>query len=436
MMKLSLFQGILLGFFALAAVVGVFVFATYQNSGGSGADVGHVTIWGTLPKDQIDQVLVTAGQTNQAFNDVIYSQKTLATFDTDLISAIAEGRAPDLILIPQEYLLPLSKILSVIPSASVSQRAFKDTFAAGGELYLSPTQGGSYGIPLLVDPLVLFTNRSILASNGIATVPATWEAVTGLVPKVAVKSPTGAISRSLIALGTYANVRNARGILSTLFLQAGVPMTTISTNGYRRADLGTSYQEGTPPGPAVARFYTQFADPSKVSYTWNTSLPDSQQAFLLGDLALYLGYASEATYLKDANPNLDFDIAPVPQIATGSTKTTYGIIYSLAVPKSSPNPTGATIVAAALSGLANDGLAASVTHMAPADRDLLAAPPSDPIAAVAYSSALYAKGWLSPTPRDTDIVFSAMINNVISGRLTLEAALTTAENALSVLIQQ
>jgi hypothetical protein len=46
--------------------------------------------------------------------------------------------------------------------------------------------------------------------------------------------------------------------------------------------------------------------------------------------------------------------------------------------------------------------AAANTGLAPATLGQLAAPPADPAAAVAYAEALYAHGWLSPLPADTD----------------------------------
>jgi ABC-type glycerol-3-phosphate transport system substrate-binding protein len=260
--------------------------------------------------------------------------------------------------------------------------------------------------------------------------------LTGLVPRVATKSPAGNINQALIALGTYTNVRNARGILSTLFIQAGVPISTISSTGVRRANLGTSPAQGTPPGQSVLRFYTQFADPTKISYTWNSSLPNSQQRFLTGDSALYLGYVSEAAYFKQANPNLDFDVSPVPQLATSAAKSTYGLIYAFAIPRGSGNPTGAFNAAAALTSPAVNRAAATAATMAPAGRLTLATPPSEAVSSVAYSSALYTTGWLSPAPGDTDTIFSAMITNVITGRLTIDAALSSAESALSALLQQ
>ena len=106
------------------------------------------------------------------------------------------------------------------------------------------------------------------------------------------------------------------------------------------------------------------------------------------------------------------------------------------IPRGAKNPAGAYQVAALLSGSAEQSVATSFTGLAPANLNVLATAPADPVAAVAYAEALYTRGWMSPAPSDTDAVFSGMINNVISGRLTLEAALAEAERALSALLQQ
>ena len=57
-------------------------------------------------------------------------------------------------------------------------------------------------------------------------------------------------------------------------------------------------------------------------------------------------------------------------------------------------------------------------------------------ATVAYQSALYAKGWLSPQPSATDSIFSIMIENVISGRSNLDTSLSSAETSLLTLINK
>jgi len=61
-MKVSLFQGVLIGTFGLAAVIGIFVFATYtsNNSSDSAATtIGAVKIWGTLPQADVRSALAT-----------------------------------------------------------------------------------------------------------------------------------------------------------------------------------------------------------------------------------------------------------------------------------------------------------------------------------------------------------------------------------------
>lgn len=433
-MKISLFQGILYGIFGIAALIGLFVFATHTSKTNK-STVGTVVVWGTLPKEGIQAALITLMKTDMDLKNVSYIEKNSTTLTSDISAAIATGNAPDAILASQEELYTLVKFISPTPLTTLPSRTFINTFAEGGGIFTVPNGGGYYGTPFLIDPLVLFSNRSILASSGIARPPATWEALTGLVPNVALLTPSRQITRGLIALGTYDNVRNARGILSSLFFQTGVPVSSYSNNGVLTANLGIS-SGAELRGQAVLGFYTQFADPSKVSYTWNTSLADSEQMFLNGDLALYIGYASEARFLKVANPNLDFDVAPLPQPSTATVKSVYGLIYAFMIPRGAKNAEGAYQAAALLANSAEQAVVADATGLAPATLSQLAIAPSDPVATVAYLEALYTKGWLSPTSANTDSVFSSMIGSVIAGRLNLEAALALAERSLSSLLQQ
>lgn len=420
--------------FGIGALVGLFAFATYSSTGSGSTGVGAVTVWGVLPKEEAQAAFAAAAQIDKSLKDVTYVEHDPATLRGDLAAAIATGNPPDLLLISQEELLSVRPLIDEIPVATLSARTYQTTFVSEASLFQTST--GTYGVPFLVDPLLLFYNRSLLASNGIATAPTTWEALTGLVSKLATVTSSGKLSRALIALGTYDNVHDARGILSALFLQTGVPLSAVGSSGLLTASLGNeSTSAGVPPGEAVVRFYTQFADPSKVSYTWDASLPDSQQAFLAGDVGLYLGYASEAPFLKEANPNLVFDVAPLPQPATATGKVTYGLTYAFALVHGAKNASGGYQAAALLSNTAEQQAAAALTGLAPASLAALSAVPQDTTLAVAYSSALYTSGWLSPAPADTDQVFSSMIANVISGRLTIQAALAAARQSLNALLQ-
>lgn len=435
-MKITLFKGILLGVFGLAALIGLFVFATYSGKSTGTDSIGRVVIWGVLPAQDMQSLLVAATQNDQSFKDVTYKEKNPTTLVSELATAIATGGAPDLILASQEQLKALSKFISPIPLATLPARTFANAFVQEGGLFTAPAGQGYYGVPFLVDPLVLYFNRAILASSGIGKPPATWESLVGLVPNVAKLTSSRQVTRALVALGTYDNVKNARGTLSTLFLQQGVGISAYSPNGSLVADLGRTTADGSSAGQAVLGFYTQFADPAKVSYTWNGSLPVSEQAFLAGDLALYFGYVSEARFLKSANPNLNFDVAPVPQPATARTKAVHALLYAFMIPRGATNAAGAYRVAVLFSGADAQAAAASATGLAPASLTALGTPSEDPILTVAYGEVLYAKGWLSPEPADTNRVFSGMIGSVITGRSTLETALGNAENSLTALLQQ
>ena len=435
-MKLSLFQSIIMAIFGLGALIGLFVFATYSGKNNGSNTIGTVIVWGTLPQDDMKSVIAGITQIDQSLKSFTYIEKDEATLPADLASAIATGSSPDLVLASQEELLSLTKYLSPIPPASLPARTFQNSFAEGANIVTVPGGGGYWGIPFLIDPLALFSNRRILSSSGIARPPSTWEALTGLVPVVVQFSPTRQIQRGLIALGSYDNVRDARGVLSTLFLQTNVPITGYASSGLLVADLGAKQTSGVPMGQAVTRFYTQFADPTKVSYTWNAALQNSEQAFLAGDLALSLGYVSRARFLKTANPNLDFDVAPAPQPATAVSKTVYGLIYTFMAVRGAKNPSGAYQAAVLFSNPAEQAIAAANTGLAPASLTELSRSSPDPILAVAYAEALYTRGWLSPAPSLVDPIFSGMINNVISGRTTLDTALGIAERSLSALLMQ
>lgn len=435
-MKISLFQIVFMAVFGISAMIGLYVFATHtSNNTNKSTDIGTVIIWGTLPKADMQNALTVLRETNQVLKDVSYVQKSKATLTADLTSAIATGEAPDLVLASQEELLSLQKFIMPIPASTLPASTFTSTFIKEGDLFALADGSGYYGLPFLVDPLVLYSNRSILSSGGIAKPPTTWEALTGLVPHVAVITPAKQITRGLIALGTYGNVHSARAILSSIFLQAGVPMSGYA-NGSLVANLSGSGTNNSSPGQATLSFYTQFADPSKVSYTWNTSLPDSQQAFQNGDLALYLGFASEARYFATANPNLDYTVTPLPQPATATTKSAYALLYAFMIPRGAKNSSGAYQVAALLTNSAEQTTAASYTGLAPATLNLLGTKQNDPVAEVAYAEALYARGWLSPAPLDTDQVFSNMITSVVTGRSNVETTLSSGESALSALLQK
>lgn len=430
MANLKPFQVIIMGVFGFIALLGLFLFANFQGFSSGAAQVGTVSIWGTLPADKMSMALIAFREAHQEYSKVTYTARPQESFDADLAEAIATGQGPDLIILTQEDLLAAEAKLSPIPSSDFSERDFRDNYLPIHELYL--IQGGTYAIPFLVDPLVLYYNRPILASSGAARPPATWEAVTGLAATVNQQTDAQTVTRSLIALGTYENVENARAILSLLFLQAGYGISERTATGVR-SSLGDSKDDvfGMTPSESALNFYTEFANPGKTVYSWNRSLPNSRQAFVAGDLALYLGFASERAELAAANPNLDFDMSAAPAPGTNATRTTYGRAYAFAIPRATQNADGALTVALTLSDQDSGPLFARAFGMVPAHRGALSPLAGDLYEPVYYPEALVARGWLSPAPIDTDRIFATMVGNVLSGREGISNAITTTNESLN-----
>ena len=425
---MSTFQIVFLVGFGIAALVGLLVFATTSGSN-STAKIGSVVIWGTLPQDTITAEISTLNSADRSYGKVSYVQKQPDTFDSDLANAIASGNGPDMILITQEQLLTEQGKINLIPFSSISQRTYLNTYLPEDQLYLTST--GTYGVPYVLDPLVLYYNQTLFSQAGIANVPASWEAVTGLAPSLTHSTLTQPLAQSSIPFGTYSNVENARAILSLLFLQSGSTITQSSNLGVRSTlDQTDTSVTGVSPLEATLNFYTQFADPSRTVYSWNSSFPSARAAFLAGNLAMYIGFASEEPGLKAANPNLSFDMAPIPQPQTAATKADYGLAYAFAIPKASRNATGAYLTALALGDSKYLPATAQALSMAPANRSLLTPSQSDQFGPVFYPEALVSSGWLSPSPATTDSIFSAMITNITSGRYLAGPALNVAAQAL------
>ncbi|MDR3548862.1 MAG: extracellular solute-binding protein [Candidatus Pacebacteria bacterium] len=423
------FQVIIIIIFALLAFIGLYLFSTFSGFGNTSNKIGSVAIWGTLPASAVQEELNTLTSGNKEYSKVTYIQKSAASFDQDLSDAIASGSGPDMIIISQEQLLDETNKLNVIPFSSLPQRTFINTYLPEYTLYLNSS--GTFGIPYVLDPLVLYYNKSITLGSGVASAPKTWETITGLAPTLTKVNPDQSIAQSTIDFGQYNNVDNARGILSLLFLQSGASITTSNANGVR-SSLATSNQnaDGTSAATSALSFYTQFADPTRTVYSWNASFDEARNVFIAGNLAFYVGYASEEAQLKAANPNLNFDMAQIPQPQTSAYASDYALAYAFAIPKASKNPTGAYETAIALTGKDVLPTAAQALGMAPAVSSLLVVSPTDLYAPVFYPEALISEGWLSPSPGTTDGIFSAMISNVTSGRYQARDAITMASQAL------
>ena len=427
------FQVVLFGLFIALGVGGILVFATFKGFGQSANPYGNkVVVWGTFDVGVFASTINALSQTDAHFKVVSYVQKDPRSFETDLVNALAEGNGPDAVLLPQDLLLTERGKISPIPYTQLAQRTFKDTYIDGAEIFL--LHDGVYALPIAVDPLVMYWNRDIFASKGLSQPPRTWEELLSTtVPTIVEKTFNLDITRAAVAFGEYVNVHNAKDILALLFTQAGSPMI-VDTGTQISVELNRGDGNVIAPATAGLDFYTLFSNPGKAVYTWNRSIPEDRTQFLAGDLALYLGFASEASGLRNGNPNFNFDIAEIPQGADAHTKKGFGRFYGLARMRNSPNPVGTLNALNVLVSQSQVEQYAATFGLGPVHRASYTTSPSDPFVTVVRRASLVARGWLDPNPQTTGGIFKQMIEDVSSGRQVSVKAVSDAEQRLRQLI--
>lgn len=418
--KISIFQIALIAAFVIAAIGGLILFAGYKGS--SDADnLPTAEIWGVIPESQI--VAVKEALRNDKTFKINYTEKRPEFFYNNLIEALAAGNGPDLIIIPENLLLKLRSKIFTIPLESMSERVFRDTYLDAGELFL--TADGVVALPFSVDPLIMYWNRDTFASAGLAKPPVIWDEFIPLAQTLTEKDLNGNVFRSAVALGEFDNIANAKEILSALFLQVGAPPLAASGGAASANNAG---------GISALNFYSQFSNPLGLTYSWNKSLPNSRNAFLAGDLAIYFGFASELNELRARNPNLYFDVAALPQPKGAKKSVTFGKLYGAAILKSSKDVANSARTAFLLT--ANQALKAfsQKSGLPPVRRDLLSKKPTDAYGALFYDAALKSRGWLDPDYRATATAFKEMIESVSSGKARPSEAVGKMEQEINKLL--
>jgi len=345
MPTLSVFQTVLLAIFGALAVSGVLIFALVVGGGG-GNTIGPITIWGTLEESAFRAVIRQLAEEDERLAQVSYVEKDAEGYVALLTEALAENTGPDLFLLRQDYAVRDAGKVFPIPFDSFSETQFRNTFIEAADPYLSPN--GVLAIPILADPLVLYWNRDMFSSAGYANPPRYWDELDGMSQNITKKNDAGQILKSTVSFGEYRNVNNAKDILATLILQAGSPITAKDSTGQLVSALQPGSGGGAQATEAALRFYTEFADPSKARYSWSRALPESRSAFASGDLALYIGFASEKPIIARMNPNLNFAAAPLPQARSADHAINTARVYALATSKTAQNPSGAFLIASLL----------------------------------------------------------------------------------------
>jgi len=424
---MSTFKIAVVAIFSVSIVFGIALFALSRNS--SSEVRANLVVWGTVPANVFKTAYDASSIKSNKNVTVKYEEKSVASFDTEFIEALADGAGPDLVILREDFLYKHRNRFFMIPYTSFSERSFKDRFIEQAEMFL--TAEGILAFPFIVDPLVLYWNRDLFSNSTIPLPPQYWDELNGLVPKLTKKDTSGSILQSTIAFGEYRNVTNAKEILSMLLFQAGTPIVG-RTNSGMISVLNESFGYPVVPSQSAINFYTQFSNPTAPVYSWNRSLPTSINMFLSGNSSMYIGFASEIAGIQQRNSNLNFDVTLVPQIRNAPKKVVFGHMYALAVIKQSKQITASFTLLGALTEVAAAKALEPVTNLPPVRRDMLAQKPTDAFREVFYTSAVISKSWMDPDPAMTSISFRDLVESVTSGRARLTEALGRLSDELNI----
>ena len=415
-MKLRPFELGLVVFFGILAVVALILLRAYSPDPDTDtvAISGPVSIWGVLPEEAFKNLLLELSTVDKTYSQITYYHITPEDFDNRFITALADQSSPDLLLISHESLVKHRGRLAPYPYAVYPLRDFRNAYLDGAEIFA--LSDGIYAAPLMVDPLMLFWNRNIFATNNFLKAPATWEELVGdLVPQLTQRDQNRNVTRATVALGEYRNIKNAFPIISLLTMQSGSLLTAEA--GSYNLRLNQRPNSNEQPFTNAVTFYSNFNQRSNSLYTWDQSLPLDSDQFISEDLAMYFGFASEGREIAARNPNLAFDTAEVPQSSASNLRRTYGRFYGLVMPKQAQNKAGAEALMNIFYSDTNLVRKLADSYgMVTLQRSEVAKGSNDIYGSQAYLAAPTARGWLNPDRQKVDNIFIQMVEEINSNR--------------------
>lgn len=298
-----------------------------------------ITYWRVFDgPDAFDEVIAKY-KSLHPFVTIDYRKLRYSEYETELLNALAEDRGPDVFSIHNTWVRKYQSKLAPMPDTitmaypvtsgsfkketiiesrttkSISIKELKDSFVDVVAQDVVLDDGKIYGLPLSVDTLAMFYNKDLFNNAGISQTPVYWnKEFISDVKKLTKQDSKKGLIQSGAALGGSKNINRYGDILAVLMMQSGATM--MSDSGQVLFHTTPSFANNTnySPGVDALRFYTDFADPVKESYSWSSELSNSLDLFISGNLAIMFSYSYDVETIKAQAPKLNFSVAKLPQI--------------------------------------------------------------------------------------------------------------------------
>lgn len=253
-----------------------------------------LTYWGLWENEQILTPVIAEYKKTHPKIEIVYSKQSPKQYRERLQAALARGDGPDIFRFHNTWVPMLKDDLAPAGKTGYTAGEFQQIFypVATSDLVIG---GKVYGAPLMFDGLGLYYNEDLVRAAGV-TPPTTWEEFRQAALTLTVRDSEGHIITAGAALGTAGNIEHFSEILGVMMLQNGVNL---------KNPVSKEAQD-------ALSFYRLFAE--KPNNVWDETLDNSILAFAGGRVAMIFAPSWQVFTIKEINPDLKFQIIPIPQL--------------------------------------------------------------------------------------------------------------------------
>jgi multiple sugar transport system substrate-binding protein len=287
----------------ILAILGLLIFKIILPRLGGRTNV-PVTLnyWGLWEDTGIMQGVIDEFETKNPNIKINYVVNQKNDYRTRLIGRLAktgtDNSVPDIYRIHSSWLPMFDDYLASVPTSSVKTIQLDTDYY---DVYKKDlmVKGSFKAVPLMFDSLMLFYNKDLLDAAG-KDLPKSWVGLEATAKELTVTNENGGIEVAGVAMGTTENVDHWSDILGLMMQQNGVSWTANEAQDKEKIQ-------------SILKFYTLFLTQDHV---WDNTLPSSTELFANGKLVFYFAPSWRIFNIGEMNPNLNFGLAPVPQLPT------------------------------------------------------------------------------------------------------------------------
>ena len=418
-------------------IIPVFIFAlviAFPGCKSSPLQQTELEFWGVYDDSDVFNELIEDFNKEFPKTKIKYYKKVYATYEKDLLEAMASGRGPDVFMIHHTWVPKYEDKVWAAPSDLVLIKDIQDNFV--DVVYKDFVLDDQVvALPLSVDTLALYYNKDIFNTVGISQPPETWDEFLDVLKKLTIKDERDNIIRAGAALGTARNVNRSTDILSLLMMQSGAQMINSNKTEAVFDEPVKLNNENFYPGQRALEFYTDFVNPLKSSYTWNTRMHYSIDAFYEGTTAMMFNYSYHLPTIRAKSPYLNFGVSKMPQIKDSEKDIDYANYWGITVSRNSKSSKQAWEFINWITQKEGSQKYLEKTKKPTARRDLVDWQKDDKDVGIFAEQSLSAQSWYQVDSLAIENIFADMIESIVLGEETIKKAISKSINQINLLMK-